>query len=77
MGQPSLETRQRLEQLMKKLEGPIRSATKLQRLRAIQVLERIGSKKAESLLKKLATGTPIARETQDAKASLERLARRF
>jgi hypothetical protein len=48
----------------------------LARLRAIQVLERLASKPAQRLLAELATGVAHAAETQDAKASLERLAHR-
>jgi hypothetical protein len=70
-----LETRQRVEQLLKRLEGPITSPTQLQMVRAIQVLERIGSREARTVLKKIAAGTPIALETQEAKTASERLAK--
>jgi hypothetical protein len=70
---PSLEMRQRVESLLKKLEGPITLPKKLQTLRAIWVLERIGSGEARQLLEVLATGSSIARETLDAQAALERL----
>jgi hypothetical protein len=40
------------------------------------VLERIGSPEAKAVLKTLAKGAPGARETEEAKASVERLATR-
>lgn len=43
-------------------------------LRAIHVLERIGTPEAQQVLRKLATGPAAVRETQDAKDVLERLA---
>jgi hypothetical protein len=45
-------------------------------LRAIGVLERIGSKDARQLLTSLASGVPHAPETLAAKNALERLALR-
>jgi hypothetical protein len=75
-GKPSLETRQRVEQLLSRPVGPIASPTRLRSLRAIQVLERIGSQEARQVLAALAGGVPEARETREAKASLDRLAQR-
>jgi hypothetical protein len=46
----------------------------LRRNRAIQVLERIVSPEARLGLETLAKGVPTARETQNAKVALERLA---
>jgi hypothetical protein len=40
------------------------------------VLERIGSPDALAVMEKLASGAPGARETEEAKASVQRLARR-
>jgi hypothetical protein len=45
-------------------------------IRAITALERIGSTDAQAVLRTLAGGAPGARETEEAKASLERLAGR-
>jgi hypothetical protein len=44
------------------------------RVRAIEALERMASSAAKQLLDSLAQGAPEARLTQEAKASLERLA---
>ena len=73
--QPSLETRQRLESLLQKLD-PIRDPESLRSLRAIEVLEHIGSAEAQTLLQQLARGAPEARLTQEAKASCVRLLNR-
>ena len=52
--------------------GPIATDETLRRLRAIAVLEKIGTAEARSLLERLATGLEGARETRDAKAALRR-----
>jgi hypothetical protein len=53
--------------------GPIASGKTLRRLRAIAVLEKIGTPEARRLLEQMATGLDGARETRDAKAALRRL----
>jgi hypothetical protein len=74
-GNITLETRHRLEQILNTLsEFP--SSETLRTIRAIMVLERIGSTEAQRVLESLARGAPGARETEEAKASLERLKRR-
>src|SRR5262249_35142474 len=45
----------------------------LRRLRAIHVLESVGSREARQILENLAKGAAAARETREAKASLRRL----
>jgi RNA polymerase sigma factor (sigma-70 family) len=70
---PSVEQRQRLERLL--ATAPTWSPEQLRMLRAMTVLEQINSPEAKQLLEKLAQGTPEARLTQQAKATLERLAR--
>ena len=72
----SAEARQRLEQLLTKREKNALSPEQLQVLRAIEVLEHIASDEARQVLAGLASGAPEARLTQEAKASLERLAKR-
>jgi RNA polymerase sigma factor (sigma-70 family) len=67
-----LEVRRRVEQLLAKLQGD--GALRLGR--AIEVLEHIHTGETEQLLQSLAQGDAGARLTQEAKASLERLARR-
>jgi RNA polymerase sigma factor (sigma-70 family) len=73
-GNPTLEARRRIEQLLRK---PDTSPQFLQKLRAVEVLEHIATSEARELLRSLAKGDPEARVTQEAKASLERLARRL
>jgi hypothetical protein len=84
-GGASPEVRRRVEGLLEKLQGPVRNGDILQRCRALEILEQIGVSTpgpdaprlaALDLLKKLAGGAPEARFTQEAKASLERLAKR-
>jgi hypothetical protein len=72
---PTAEARGRIETIL----GPpriIRSPEILRKVRAIQTFEQIGSKDAREALSGLAGGAPAARETQEAKASLDRLAKR-
>jgi RNA polymerase sigma factor (sigma-70 family) len=73
-GKPPLEVRQRVESLLEKLANP--SGERLRALRAVAVLERMGTTEAKRFLEELAGGAPGARQTQEAKAALERLARR-
>jgi hypothetical protein len=71
----SEEARRRIESVLKKLQNrTVRMSGKpLQRIRAIGVLERIGSATAREVLATLATGSLTARETIEAKAALARL----
>jgi RNA polymerase sigma factor (sigma-70 family) len=73
---PPLEVRRRIEQLLDKRqkEGP--SPGELRAVRAMEVLEYLGTPEARHVLAPLAQGAPQARLTQEAKASLERLALR-
>jgi WD40 repeat protein len=71
-GRPSPEMRRRLRAILAEPRRPPTDA--LRTLRAIAVLERIGTPEARRVLEKLSGGTP-ARETREAKAALERLKR--
>ena len=51
------------------------SGARLRVWRVIQVLEGIGTPEAQAALKTLADGAPASRLTQEARASLERLAK--
>jgi WD40 repeat protein len=73
-GQPAPEVRGRVEQLLERLVGW--SPERLYALRAVEVLERIGSPEARQVLEALAGGVPGAWLTGEAKASLERLTHR-
>jgi WD40 repeat protein len=72
----SLEQRRRLESLLQRLQGPITSTEKLRQLRAVEALEHIGSPEARQVLRTLTEGAPQAILTREAKAALERLARK-
>lgn len=73
-GKPSAETRRRLEQLLSTIDGRGNiSNDRLQTIRAVEVLERIGTSKARQLLQALADGAPGALQTEEAKGSLGRL----
>jgi hypothetical protein len=70
------EVRRRLTDLRDRIPHPETRPEQLRDLRAIEVLEHIQGAEARSLLRELTKGTPEARLTQEAKASLERLAKR-
>jgi RNA polymerase sigma factor (sigma-70 family) len=73
---PSLQVQQRLERLLKKqVTGQALSGEELRGLRAIEVLEQIGTPEARQVLKKLAQGAEGAALTREAQAACRRLAR--
>jgi hypothetical protein len=80
VGKPPLEVRKRIEAIREEIlltaRGVVLPGETLRSLRAIQVLERIGSEEALRILDRLAKGASEARLTREAKASLQRLARR-
>ncbi len=71
---PTLECRRRCEDLLAKLA--ILSSRRLRAVRAVEVLEHINTAEARALLEKWSQGAPAARQTQEARAGLERLTRR-
>jgi hypothetical protein len=71
-GKPSPEMRRRVEWLLERLGG----TPTLRAVRGIEALELIGTAEARLHLHMLAQGAPAARLTQEAKASLQRLATR-
>jgi hypothetical protein len=73
---PSLEVRRQVERLLERLEGPVQAAGVMRELRSLEVLEHTGTHEARQVLAALARGAPKARLTREAKASLQRLARR-
>jgi hypothetical protein len=85
---PSPEMRRSLEQLLKELdakrqtpfEGSFRSKESLHGVRAVEVLEQIGTAEARAVLETLANDAPVmsalAREAQAALDHLERARRR-
>lgn len=71
-GKPSPEMRRRVEGLLTQLDASPSPAL-LRGVRGIEVLERIGTPDARTLLQTLANGAPGARLTREAQASLARL----
>jgi RNA polymerase sigma factor (sigma-70 family) len=73
--QPSPENRKRLEAVVERHDRPLPVAAgdKLRILRAIEVLEHIGTTEARAVLSKLAAGAEGAMITREASASLDRL----
>jgi WD40 repeat protein len=69
----SLEAGRRLQRIVQKLAGPITSPSQLQALRAVEVLEHIGTPEAVQVLEVLSKGCPETRLTKEAGASLKRL----
>jgi RNA polymerase sigma factor (sigma-70 family) len=77
-GQPAIEVRRRLQRLLDKEQEQWHNPPPdlLRRLRALEVLELAGTPLARDTLAKISQGASAARLTRDAKASLERFARR-
>jgi WD40 repeat protein len=73
---PSAEMERRLRELLKKTEGGALPSERLRAGRALEVLEQIGTPEARKAIEELAKGSGDAWLTQEAKASLGRLARR-
>ncbi|MHB1424005.1 MAG: WD40 repeat domain-containing protein [Gemmataceae bacterium] len=73
---PSLEARKRIEELLEGIRALSTSPERLREMRAIEVLEHVGTADAREVLRTLAKGAAHARLTHEAKAALERLAQR-
>jgi hypothetical protein len=69
---PSAEVRRRVGALLAALKG-VPPPNTLRALRAVWVLERVGTPEARQLLGALAKGAPGARQTVEAQAALARL----
>jgi WD40 repeat protein/beta-lactamase regulating signal transducer with metallopeptidase domain len=72
-GQPTIETRLRVEQLLDKLTGGVLTAEQLRVVRAVEALERAATPGAKELLRSLAGGAAGALPTREAQAALDRL----
>src|SRR5262249_8732209 len=71
----SLEARRRIEELLPAFPLAYPPET-VQQVRAIQVLEQIGSAEAVGILESLVAGAASAYQTREAKEALDRLAKR-
>ncbi|HKB06593.1 MAG TPA: WD40 repeat domain-containing protein [Gemmataceae bacterium] len=69
----SAEQAERIDGLLKKLEGPGPFPERLRRSRAVAALEHVGGETVRLVLKELAAGPREAPLTRDARAALERL----
>jgi WD40 repeat protein len=72
----SAEARKRIESILENRAGSANGTNDLRARRALAVLERVGTAEAKALLRKLAGGAADAPLTLEAKAALDRLARR-
>jgi hypothetical protein len=72
-GKPPLEVRRRVQALLQERRARPYPPGELQRLRAVQVLEWIGSAEARRLLERLAAGTAAVSHVREARAALRRL----
>jgi hypothetical protein len=75
-GRPAPEARRRLDQLLAKRDQAVLPADTVRRLRAVEVLEQLGSPEARQVLETLTQGPPQSLVTREAKASVARLSRR-
>jgi WD40 repeat protein len=73
---PSLEARRLIQALLDNLRAPVTRPALLQSLRAVALLEDLGTLPARELLEELTKGAPEARLTREAKAALQRLTSR-
>jgi hypothetical protein len=74
-GKPELEVKRRVENILKLLALPASSPGLLRGLRAVLVLERVGSTEARQILSELSKGEPQATLTREAAAALRRVER--
>lgn len=70
---PSDEVRARVEQLLKRLNAPQLAPAIVRSVRAVEILERIGTPEATQLLKQFANGTPETWLAREAKRALSRM----
>src|SRR5262249_35807194 len=72
----SVEVARRVKEVLENLEGGLLPLETRRALRAVEVLEQLGTPEAVRSLKVLAKGAPEARQTCDVKRALGRLAER-
>jgi RNA polymerase sigma factor (sigma-70 family) len=74
-GSPTLEVRGRLTRLLARHDPDTPTPERLRELRALELLEQVGTAEARSVLADLTRGGPTARRTLEAAAALHRLER--
>jgi len=72
-GNPSVEARRRIVDLLDALVRTQVTPEELQAIRGVEILERIGTADARACLTALAKGDPFARSTHEAAATLKRM----
>jgi hypothetical protein len=72
---PGLEKKRRLQRLLEGMRAPGPAPALVRALRAVELLERLGTPEARRLLETLAGGQPGARLTAESRAALRRLSR--
>lgn len=72
-GNPSAEARRRVRVLLAKLDGQADDPKQVRLLRAVELLERLGTPEARRLLGELAKGATEAEAAREARASLRRM----
>ena len=72
-GEPSTEARRRIEYILKKSDTTAPRGELLRSLRAIELLEMIGTAEAKAVLRDLAKGAVGASVTRTAKEALDRI----
>jgi hypothetical protein len=73
---PPLETLKRIQPMVDKLVAGIWTPEQVQLVRAVEVLERLGTPEARQVLETLAQGAPGVLTTRQAQAALDRLSKR-
>ncbi len=76
-GNPSAEASRRIDKLLEAFKVPTMTPEDLRLIRAIEVLENVGTGEARAILKRLSEGTPQAQPTQEATQALARLEKRI
>ena len=74
---PPVEVRRRIEQILTNPQFLVKSPEERRALRALAVLEQIGTKESLAVLQALAKGQPLARITLEAENASRRLALRL
>jgi hypothetical protein len=74
-GKPSAEQRWRIQHLLERVRSVGTTADGVRQVRALELLEYIGTEEAKAVLKELAKGAPRAPLTEQAKAVLKRCER--
>jgi hypothetical protein len=72
-GKVDLEVFMRAKRLLRLIDEGVPSARMVPQLRAIEVLEWLGTPQARRALRKISEGTPALRLTEESRAALERL----